>query len=715
MPQPSENRLGLSLSGGGFRATLFHLGVIRFLRDAKLLTQVKRIGAVSGGSIMAAHLVLNWERYNGSDAEFIAAANEILAFVRSDVRGRVIRRWIFAWATLLRLCFAIAPWIPFLPAAWRQPYWTFTKLLERSYEKLYRGKRLQDLRTNGSKPVLERPQVFFYATSLTTGTVCSFGRSGFMWDESGVEKNIKAPETRVAFAVAASSAFPPLFPPIVVDHDVLFTSREEFPNPFLLTDGGVYDNLGIDRLLWYHENHSKDIDTFIVSDAGGAFDWQLDRKYTFTISRNVRASDLLMKRVTHLEYERLGPDHNSLFARVKIDRETNAADGQNLSPAAQRQLRNVRTDLDAFSRTEIAYLVRHGYEVAREVLVERGVSPTPAPPFVWPGLITRWSDSDPGRLRQGRNRKWRLVSLTDPVSWVTVAILVAIVGTPLILTLRRIASADQQARAATDQLEQVSDQLDALRSGGPALRTSPMATPESPIDFGTSSVGETRERTFIVENVGADVLAVEARIQPLSGIASGNSGDFEIVGSDSVNAQFDRPQQIIVRYTGRRPGVKRAELSFHTTDGRFSQNTALSARTIGELIDRGGENQTRTTLNGVASHACPERYAMAGAVFGQNDFLCRYVGPLTDSSYETAPRNGVSLACLDGYFMTALNVDARLIRCGRVSNPAKTTSTIRGQRSGEMTRCGEDGATEAGVMLGYGDESTSLLCGTVAR
>ena len=49
-------KLGLALSGGGFRASLYHLGLLRFLRDAGLLSQVTHITSVSGGSIMAAHL-----------------------------------------------------------------------------------------------------------------------------------------------------------------------------------------------------------------------------------------------------------------------------------------------------------------------------------------------------------------------------------------------------------------------------------------------------------------------------------------------------------------------------------------------------------------------------------------------------------------------------------------------------------------------------------
>ena len=69
------SKYGLALSGGGFRAALYHLGVIRFLRDAGALEQVTNIASVSGGSVLAAHLVLNWERYKGDDGSFDASEN----------------------------------------------------------------------------------------------------------------------------------------------------------------------------------------------------------------------------------------------------------------------------------------------------------------------------------------------------------------------------------------------------------------------------------------------------------------------------------------------------------------------------------------------------------------------------------------------------------------------------------------------------------------
>lgn len=84
-------RIGLALSGGGFRATLFHLGVVRYLHDARQLAKIDHICSVSGGSILAAHLLLNWNRYTGDASDFEDAADELVQFVRSDLRGWILR------------------------------------------------------------------------------------------------------------------------------------------------------------------------------------------------------------------------------------------------------------------------------------------------------------------------------------------------------------------------------------------------------------------------------------------------------------------------------------------------------------------------------------------------------------------------------------------------------------------------------------------------
>ena len=59
-----DYRIGLALSGGGFRATAFHLGVFRKLREMGILWKLDLLSCVSGGSIAGAYLAANW----GDDA-----------------------------------------------------------------------------------------------------------------------------------------------------------------------------------------------------------------------------------------------------------------------------------------------------------------------------------------------------------------------------------------------------------------------------------------------------------------------------------------------------------------------------------------------------------------------------------------------------------------------------------------------------------------------
>lgn len=59
-PHPPPRLPALCLSGGGYRATLFHTGVIRALNELKMLHRFKVIDGVSGGAIAVATLALEW-------------------------------------------------------------------------------------------------------------------------------------------------------------------------------------------------------------------------------------------------------------------------------------------------------------------------------------------------------------------------------------------------------------------------------------------------------------------------------------------------------------------------------------------------------------------------------------------------------------------------------------------------------------------------------
>lgn len=224
--------IGLALSGGGFRASLYHLGLIRFLRDAGILPQVTHITSVSGGSIIAAHLALNWDRYNGSPNEFDAVASELLDFVRLDVRNRITRRFPLS-----------------LPLRWPRRLLgrsnrklTRTGLLEYHYEKyLYGDTSLFELP--------EKPQLHILATNLSEGCLCSFNRNGLLMVRRRPGNGVRLDPMHVglatvAMAVAASSAFPGFFPPLELTGADVGSQVGEFGRQ-AYTDGGVFDNLGV--------------------------------------------------------------------------------------------------------------------------------------------------------------------------------------------------------------------------------------------------------------------------------------------------------------------------------------------------------------------------------------------------------------------------------------------------------------------------------------
>ena len=436
-------KIGLALSGGGFRATLFHLGLLRFLRDADILRQVTHITSVSGGSIMAAHLVLNWDRYNGSVKEFEQAAAQLLAFIRMDVRNRIVRR--FPLGLLLR-------WPRWLMGLSNRQL-TRTGLLESQYEKLlYGDKTLFELP--------ERPQLHLLTTNLSEGCLCSFNRDG-LWmmkqksSRSEIDR-LRVGLATVSMAVAASSAFPGFFPPLeLTGRDVGARGGEFGKQTF--TDGGVFDNLGVRMFRWLTPMLDGDqaLDGVLVSDVGQRIQVQSTQGGGL-IRAALRATDILMDRVWQLESENFQDSFGYVFARI-TDVVGRHEDATALHPEVQRQAANIRTDLDAFSPLEMSCLIRHGYCIGRQACRSRadlfGASLPENPPWdpIPPASISqtipqdvRLDGSSPGpapatiqarQLQNSASRQiWgRLLNLRDWTSFVYLPLIVLVLLTPYFL------------------------------------------------------------------------------------------------------------------------------------------------------------------------------------------------------------------------------------------------------------------------------------------
>jgi len=163
-------------------------------------------------------------------------------------------------------------------------------------------------------------------------------------------------------AVTASAAFPPFFQPVVVTPELLHTDREGLGghDKLLLTDGGVYDNLGI-RALAFRSQGPNDVPA-VVSDASLAV--SESSSGTGRLQTAWRAFDIASNRIYELEKENLQKlPKDSCIVGISDTVDDNYP--ATLRQGIQRLLCHIRTDLDRFGDEEIIALTRHGYEVAQ--------------------------------------------------------------------------------------------------------------------------------------------------------------------------------------------------------------------------------------------------------------------------------------------------------------------------------------------------------------
>jgi NTE family protein len=246
--QPQEGK-ALCLSGGGYRAMLFHLGTLWRLNEFGMLSQLDRVSSVSGGSIIAAMLALRWNSLafdqKGVSREFerqVAAPIRNLAMRTIDT-GSIVRGAL-------------------LPG-------TIGGNVAAAYRKhLFGEATLQD--------ITDKPRFVINATNVQSKALWRFSKA-YMRDWRVGE--VLNPKIDLGVAVAASSAFPPFLSPVELELDnSLFTpgsgfdlQKPPFTTQVVLTDGGVYDNLGLET-AW------KRYQTILVSDGGGMYDAEPDPK-----------------------------------------------------------------------------------------------------------------------------------------------------------------------------------------------------------------------------------------------------------------------------------------------------------------------------------------------------------------------------------------------------------------------------------------------------
>ncbi len=308
-----EKRIGLALSGGGFRAAAFHLGVFRRLTELKLLNKLDLLSCVSGGSIAGGFLAANWGQPDALDRLEGFLRTRSLAV--SSVVGGLLN-----------------------------PFASRLDMLASSYDRhLFHGRALSELAAG--------PRLYINATCLPTGNLFFFATGGGKPAEMG-EWDLgvhPAHDFAVSRAVAASSAFPPVFPPLRLNRDEYPVHEVEFVS---LADGGIYDNLGVNPLV----RDRNDLHYAIVSDAGKPFD--IDISPPELGSAVLTASvPIWMEQVRSLQFKHLElalstanrkPIWFSIGTAENVDSATDAAFASAIS-----------TNLRRLSEPEVAVLSRH--------------------------------------------------------------------------------------------------------------------------------------------------------------------------------------------------------------------------------------------------------------------------------------------------------------------------------------------------------------------
>jgi NTE family protein len=361
--EPREARalkgIALCLSGGGYRAMVFHLGALWRLNELGYLPKLTRISSVSGGSITSGVLAVAWPHLtfdaSGVSSNFnslVVAQVRKMADQTIDV-GSVIRGILTVGSIGDKIAKAYSRY-------------------------LFGEKTLQDLP--------DEPRFVINATNVQSGVLWRFSKP-FTWDYRVGE--IKNPTIKIAVAVAASSAFPPVLSPVVLNlknSDYTPNSGkdlqyEPFTTKVVLTDGGVYDNLGLET-AW------KSAETILVSDGGGNLppqgkpwkDWFMHMlRVLFIIDNQVRS---LRKRQTIESYQ-LGVRKGTYWGiRTNIN-DYELSDALDCPFDKTTALANISTRLKRLESLEQERLINWGYAVC-DAAMRKHVDPNLPKPSGFP-------------------------------------------------------------------------------------------------------------------------------------------------------------------------------------------------------------------------------------------------------------------------------------------------------------------------------------------
>jgi len=428
-------KVGLGLSGGGFRASLFHIGVLARLAELDVLRRVEVLSCVSGGSIIGAHYYLEVRKLLQSKVD-----GEITRQDYIDIVARVRKDFLTGVQQNVRVTVAAEFTTNVKMIFW--PAYTRTMRAGELYESAIFSKVKDDgetgprwlnglyvcplgddgqpdknfnLKTDNWSRRAKVPNLILNTTSLNTGHNWQFTASWMGEPPAGIDSEIDgndrlrrlyydAEDTprshrqiRLGHAVGASACVPGLFEPLMLD--------ELYPERIVrLVDGGVCDNQGTASLL------EQDCNVILVSDGSGQMGSE-NQPSNGLLGVPMRSNGILQARVREAQYNELSARKRAsllrgfMFVHLKEDLDVDPIDwigcldpydaSDDSRPAYRRGrltrygiakdiqelLAAVRTDLDSFSDVDAFALMTSGYRMTEhELRYSKCVEGFPEPP-----------------------------------------------------------------------------------------------------------------------------------------------------------------------------------------------------------------------------------------------------------------------------------------------------------------------------------------------
>ncbi len=402
-----SGKLGLALSGGGFRASLFHIGVMAALAEKDELRNIEVLSCVSGGSIIGAYYYIKLKKLleDKTDEEitrddYIKLVQEtekdFLKGVQKNLRMRIFTNLGCNFKMLVNKNYSRTHRLGELYE-------------EHLYKQLWKGdeniymndlfitpKETEgnfDITTDNWKRRNKVPQLILNATSVNTGHNWQFTASWMGEPPGNIQADIdvkprlrrmyykEAPEQyrkfKLGYAVGASSCVPVMFHPMP-----MFKLYPEID--LQLIDGGLHDNQGIAALI------EQECTNMIISDASGQLSTNKIAAAN-AASLFYRADNILQERLRELQFMDIKErnytaqlnqlitlhlkkdlqqkpenwlycvDPPRLVVYESLYQDNKQLTSYGILKSAQTLLSNIRTDLDSFSDAEAYALMYSGY------------------------------------------------------------------------------------------------------------------------------------------------------------------------------------------------------------------------------------------------------------------------------------------------------------------------------------------------------------------